>query len=121
MDNRYINDQAAPQAPVQLDTSKVGTPSRAKAILSLMMGIFSIHFGMIPGIICAIIGKKSANEFIAENAASQYSTMAIIGKILSCVGLPYAIAQVCLLYYYTFVFCFIYILMMVLSLMTGTI
>ena len=119
MDNRYINDQEVSMTAVQVDPTKAGNPSRAKAILSLMMGIFSLYFGMIPGIICAIIGKKSANEFIAENADSQYSTMAIIGKILSCVGLPYAIAQVCLLYYYTFVFCFIYILMMVLSLATG--
>ena len=86
-------------APVQADAKSGATP-RAKAILSLVMGIFSIHFGMIPGIICAIIGKKSAKEFLAENADSQYSTMAIIGKILSYVGLPLAIAQVCTLYIY---------------------
>ena len=121
MDNRYINDQAAPQAPVQLDTSKAGNPSRAKAILSLMMGIFSLHFGMLPGIICAIIGKKSASEFLAENADSQYSTMAIIGKILSCVGLPFAISQIVLLYYYAFLIAYVYILTMALFLTTGAI
>ena len=74
MDNNYLNGRNALDS---VDT-KSGVTPRAKAILSLVMGIFSIHFGMIPGIICAIIGKKSAKEFLAENADSQYSTMAII-------------------------------------------
>ena len=77
-------------------TTEDTQPSKGKAVLSLIMGILSIYFGTIPGIIMAIIGKRSAVDYLSAAPNGSAAGLAKVGKILCSIGLPVSIASLVL-------------------------
>lgn len=92
---------------VSYTAPEAATPSKGKAILSLIMGILSIYLGAIPGIIMAVIGKNSAVSYLNDAPNGPAAGIAKVGKILCSIGLPVSIVStiiVVLLYAFLFVY-----------------
>ena len=60
---------------------------RGKAIASMVLGILSIYFGFIPGIVMSILAKKFSAPILEEFPGTTSANFAKAGHITGKVGL----------------------------------
>ena len=88
---------------------------RGRAIASMVMGILSIYFGFVPGIVLSILAKKFAAPILAEFPETTSAKFAKAGHITATVGLIVSIISTVIIVIYIFLL-YIFIIFGILAL-----
>ena len=118
--NNYYDDQAYQNQNYNYDYNQPqqqpnAQPPTGAAIKAMVFGILSILLGSIPGIIFAVIAKKTAAPILLDWPGTQAYTFAKVGKITGTVGFWLSLVSTIILALYI-VFLIFYVFIVVLLL-----
>ena len=88
------NNQFTPEVETPVEAAPVVEEPRAKAIVSMVLGILSILNAGIVGLILAIIAKKFCMPILADFAETASAKFANVAKITSKIGLILSIITI---------------------------
>ena len=90
MNNNYQNNS-------QPNSCQASEPSKGSGIASMILGLLSIYFGFIPGIILACIARKKAREILDVDPNCSAAKFAKVGRKTGKIGLIISIITTVLL------------------------
>ena len=108
--NQNLNNEQ--QTPV-IATS---TSQQGSAITSMVLGILSIVFGMLPGIVMSAIALKLSAPVIQAPTCNRAYLFAKVGKVTGIVGLAMSIANIVVLLAVFIIYFVVYILLIIFAL-----